>query len=210
MVPEICDNRFVYGGQIQRNAKMHVQDFADNAADVQHFLPLHSHLMGPVGIRHKVKWERHPDHSHIMFFLNDACLTLVGYPLELTGSFAYVTFVGPSVVMFRFFTQTGQVLVIKSFLPLKPLEQQVKDVWFCEPKVPRTLAKYFVDNFVRAVDEDRVVWENKIWCRQPVLVPNDGPINKCRAWFKQFYSTNSRKVASEPAGCGGQPTSIDW
>jgi len=49
---------------------------------------------------------------------------------------------------------------------------------------------------------DVAVWEEKIRRAQPALVKGDGPIQKGRRWFKQFYSDGSA-AASEPQ-------SFDW
>ncbi len=37
------------------------------------------------------------------------------------------------------------------------------------------------------VEQDIPIWENKVYLEEPVLCDGDGPINKYRKWFQQFY-----------------------
>jgi hypothetical protein len=46
------------------------------------------------------------------------------------------------------------------------------------------------------------VWEEKIRRARPMLVKGDGPIQRGRRWFSQFYSEGSKAAA--------EPKSFDW
>ena len=45
-------------------------------------------------------------------------------------------------------------------------------------------------------------WEGKIRRARPMLVKGDGPIQRGRRWFSQFYSEGSKAAA--------EPKSFDW
>jgi hypothetical protein len=38
------------------------------------------------------------------------------------------------------------------------------------------------------VEEDRPIWEHKVYVEPPLLVAGDGPIGVYRAWVRQFYA----------------------
>jgi hypothetical protein len=102
---------------------------------------------------------------------------------------AMVTLVGPnSIVYFHFFTPFGQVLLIKTYLPLEPLVQVVEDAWYSEACVPRWLVWFVVNEARNAFIDDVKIWDRKSYADKPLLVRNDGPIPKvCYDCFVAFY-----------------------
>ncbi|WP_392532297.1 Rieske 2Fe-2S domain-containing protein [Nostoc sp. C117] len=50
------------------------------------------------------------------------------------------------------------------------------------------IAKIINSDVKEAQDEDITIWENKIYCSDPILCDGDGPIMKYRRWVSQFYS----------------------
>lgn len=68
--------------------------------------------------------------------------------------------------------------------------------------MPRNLVWYIVGNWIAQYQNDIFIWENKKFLKSPFLVKGDGPMNKQRRWFKQFY-------AAQPAGGGGKD-SMEW
>jgi nitrite reductase/ring-hydroxylating ferredoxin subunit len=49
------------------------------------------------------------------------------------------------------------------------------------------LGRAFVSEITRQFEEDRPIWENKTFWKQPVLCDGDGPIAVLRKWGQQFY-----------------------
>jgi len=95
--------------------------------------------------------------------------------------------------------------MFQTHLPLvenKGMAQRVRFCWFASAGIPSALASYVVGEWVSNWWADVAVWEEKIRRAQPALVRGDGPIQRGRRWFKQFYSENSA-AASEPV-------SFDW
>ena len=62
---------------------------------------------------------------------------------------------------------------------------------FTMPKNQVDMNKLFAegsrDNIVSGVEQDIPVWNNKRFVENPILCDGDGPINKYRKWFSQFY-----------------------
>ena len=186
---------------------MHMQEFAENTVDFQHFGPLHSKMYVPFtavalpGVRavHNAKWE-HSDvvgERHQIRFINDAHISWYGWDLaKYTSLTATITFLGPgSVVLFHFPTPLGTIYLFQTHLPSSRMVQDVHFTWFAERKVPRALVYYVVGTWVSQWRNDVDIWENKIYLPRPVLVKGDGPIGRLRQWFNQFYV---------------KPASLDW
>ena len=55
---------------------------------------------------------------------------------------------------------------------------------------------------MKALEQDRKVWENKIFRERGMLVAGDGPFPAFIRWYKGFYSENSRNYLEEGAGAG--------
>jgi cholesterol 7-dehydrogenase len=73
--------------------------------------------------------------------------------------------------------------------------------WFADATMPRNLVWYIVGNWIAQYQNDIFIWENKKFLKSPFLVKGDGPMNKQRRWFKQFYP-------AQPAG--DAKDSMDW
>ncbi|KJE88389.1 hypothetical protein CAOG_00051 [Capsaspora owczarzaki ATCC 30864] len=201
-LPEIDSGWYKYRGQASQETPMHIQDFVENAADSAHFNYLHCKLSFPVAgdltfIRHETSWEPNPDIPHLSYFNDVADLYSVFSPQPAPRPVSTrVTFNGcGGVVYFRFTTPHGDIVLLKTFLPLSPLMQRVQDVWYADPRIPRLLVRYIVMEAINAFRDDISVWQNKIYSFTPLLVKGDGPIARVRRWYQQFYSEHSRAVS---------------
>ena len=59
---------------------------------------------------------------------------------------------------------------------------------FDDEKLTSTVAQAFVNEINKQVQEDRPIWENKVFVPSPALADTDGPILKFRKWYSQFYA----------------------
>lgn len=105
-----------------------------------------------------------------------------------------VTFEGPTIVHFTIETPFGVLRQIKTILPVEPFRQYVEARWYAERSVPRIVAHFFATIGAAALEQDRQVWENKVWREAPLWVSGDGPFPAFIRWYKQFYSESSRDV----------------
>lgn len=53
--------------------------------------------------------------------------------------------------------------------------------------LPAELVEYYPDIAYAAFSQDIEIWETKIYRNDPILCDGDGPINKLRKWYDQFY-----------------------
>jgi len=197
-IAELADGRFVHRGHHDGGrVKMHLIEFAENSADFAHFAPVHGQMRIPftqipvpgIRIEHKAGWALDPDRPHVSYFLDDAVLWILGRRVERAGANARITFTGPgSVVNFRFMIpDVGEIEMIQTHLPIGPLEQQVDFHWFADRRIPRLLVSYVIGNWVSQWSRDIAIWETKMYLARPMLCKDDGPVQRMRQWYKQFY-----------------------
>eukprot|EP01087_Luapelamoeba_hula_P003954 TRINITY_DN1390_c1_g1_i1.p1 TRINITY_DN1390_c1_g1~~TRINITY_DN1390_c1_g1_i1.p1 ORF type:complete len:374 (-),score=53.75 TRINITY_DN1390_c1_g1_i1:489-1610(-) len=248
LIPQLESGNYIYRGSYKsRNVHMHIQDYAENSADLQHIAPMHGQMLIPftqipvpfIQIVHVAGWttaakrkaesekgkreisveentlvttDNHTEKDgaerveeeggisgtpHIAYFADTAHLAFRGQPIPRTAAVAEVTFVGAAIYYFHFHTDIGDVMLIQTNTPAKPLEQQVEFFWWSEKSMPWVIATYVVGNWIAQWKNDIEVWENKTWLTKPLLVKNDGPIMPLRRWFaQQFYSDNSLSCAA--------------
>ncbi|MEM6954502.1 MAG: Rieske 2Fe-2S domain-containing protein [Myxococcota bacterium] len=175
---------------------MHLQEFAENSVDFQHFAPLHGKMRLPwiglpvpgLSIRHVARWEPSDAKPWEALFHDSAILEFFGRELPGTGAKATITFHGPgSVVHFEFaIPKAGRIVMIQTHSPVTPMAQRVRFRWFAERRMPRWLVSYVVGNWVAQWREDISIWENKIFRDRPQLVRDDGPVHALRRWYRQF------------------------
>jgi len=206
-VGDIEEGKLTYRGKYDQNVKMHVQEFAENSADFQHFPPLHGKMMIPwttitipsifgLTLLHRADWKQEVDTSkpHICYFYDFACLKFWGKTIKSTETNAVITFIGPALVHFTFFIPNlGKIVVYQTHLPLEPMLQKVRFFYFADRSIPNLLVSYIVGSWISQWQNDISIWENKTCKIKPGLVKNDGPIMQNRRWFNQFYSESSRR-----------------
>eukprot|EP00911_Craspedida_sp_UC1_P001448 UC1_evm2s1092 len=112
-----------------------------------------------------------------------------------------VTFEGPTIVHFSVHTPFGMLRQIKTITPVEPFLQAVESRWYAERSVPRIVAWFFGVIGAHALNQDRTVWENKMFKLKPMWVSGDGPFPAFIRWYHQFYSEHSADVGR---------TSLEW
>eukprot|EP00913_Durusdinium_trenchii_P005513 g5137.t1 len=138
------------------------------------------------------------ERTHGLFLFGHPSLPV---PLSATISKSIetnVTFEGPTIVHFRIKTPLGVLRQVKTILPIEPFKQYVEARWYAEKRVPRIIACALACIGGRALEQDREVWENKVYHKKPVLVAGDGAFLDFIRWYDQFYSEKS-KALSPPA-----------
>lgn len=82
-----------------------------------------------------------------------------------------------------------------------PIEDGVIKVWYglmvkVDNAAPndedRTLASTYEEAGVDAFAQDFEIWSNKRPCIHPLMVRGDGPFDKVRIWYRQFYNPRSQ------------------
>jgi len=195
----IDDGRLTYRGAYDAHeVRMHLVEFAENSADVQHFRHLHDRFRIPwtqipipgVGLAHSATWHADPDEPHVCWFDNQAVVTFRGKRVEGRGGHARVRFDGPGTVI-RFEIDLGgrgKVVLFQFHTPKAKLTQHVRFRWYAERHVPDGLARFVVGHWISQWEQDLEVWETKAYRTHPGLVAEDGPVIAMRRWYAQFYA----------------------
>jgi cholesterol 7-dehydrogenase len=179
---------------------MHISDMAENAADYYHFNYLHKPLALPVLRRlmhmsYDTKLYFDSEVRQRCFFENLSTVWLMKrWPFRWYTQKTIVTFDGPGLVHFDVKTPLGNIWLLKSVLPVGPFQMYSEDVWFAESRVPRWLVHLIATIARDALEQDRGVWESRLYRAAPHLVKGDGPFLRYRRWFEQFYSESSDQV----------------
>lgn len=199
-LPEVA--QYKYHGMSSELLNIHLQDFAENGADYAHFAVVHNLLTIPfadrfVYVKHTTNIEfGEGENAHIAEFSDIADLVRKkdDTKIEKAGGRATVTYFGPGFLVFKFYTKIGGALLIKTFTPIGALKVRMDDYVYA-PKGTFFLAlKYILGEAKAQFIDDIEIWERKKYVTKPLLVKNDGPILKMRAWYSQFYSSKKSIV----------------
>ena len=177
---------------------MHIAEFAENSVDFQHFAVIHSAMRIPwtniklpwVKIRHEPSWSLDAELPHISYFGDEVALEIMGRDYERARARALITFFGPgSIVKFDFDVPgIGEVTMFQTHTPVEPLKQWVTFRWYAPRHLSRFLVSYVVGHWISQWRQDLVIWKGKTYRQRPFLTGSDGPVNKMRKWYGQFYS----------------------
>src|SRR6266567_894217 len=70
---------------------------------------------------------------------------------------------------------------------------------FDDEKLTSTVAAAFVKEINKQVQEDKPIWEHKVFLPTPALADTDGPIMKFRKWYSQFYAEQPSPATGDPS-----------
>eukprot|EP00937_MAST-01D_sp_MAST-1D-sp2_P002880 g2880.t1 len=196
--------------------EQHVCEMAMNSADPFHFQTLHAPFPLPgldrvITGKHTIKQVygrglqngayAHAEHlssiterTEGLFFFGSPSLPVPFSAAASARVHTAVTFEGPTVVDFTIQTPFGEMRQLKTILPIEPFKQFVESRWYAERSVPRVVAWFFSLIGARALEQDREVWENKMYRAKPLLVCGDGPFPAFMRWYGKFYSESSAAV----------------
>lgn len=215
--PGIDSGELVYRGEHRPDdVDMHLVEFAENSVDFQHFAAIHGVMLIPwttvpvpfVTIQHDPSWELDPEHPHIAYFGDHACLEVFGKVLPQTAADARITFFGPGgAIWFQFqVPEFGDITLFHTHTPVEPLRQEVYFRWYASPKIPKPLVSYVVGNWVSNWRADIEIWENKVYRRKPMLSRADGPVARMRRWYRQFYRDGDDGSGQRPVRLAAAPS----
>ncbi|KAK3273303.1 hypothetical protein CYMTET_18450 [Cymbomonas tetramitiformis] len=209
---EEIDKAVYRGSHYPRDLRMHIQEFAENSADLRHFNCIHSSFTLPwtdiqvpgIKVNFEASWEKNAEHKHICHLYTDEWTTLFGYQVMGKGCVtAKVWFLGPAgMVLFELRTKWfGSVYMWQCHTPTQPMKLKTTFRWYSDRRMPRWMASFLVGSWVSQWQNDIFIWENKILLN-PLLVKGDGPIMALRRWYKQFYPAPKIELEKPVAGSG--------
>eukprot|EP00756_Hemistasia_phaeocysticola_P031208 Hpha_TRINITY_DN16338_c2_g2::TRINITY_DN16338_c2_g2_i1::g.57710::m.57710/K14938/NVD, DAF36; cholesterol 7-desaturase len=206
------------GAMCQLTMDQHVCEMSENSADYFHFQTLHRPMPLPgvgrlLAGRHAAHalypQDRDDDEKHCALFeeeMQDLYLLdtyKIGFMSGRTGG-AKVLFEGPGIVHFEIQaipSFLGRLRMIKTILPVEPFKLNVETRWFAEWAPPHFVS-LLASVAVGGLEQDREVWETKIYRKEPRLSDGDGPYRAYREWWWDFYSEHSSEMDN--------PDKLDW
>nr|XP_028576239.1 cholesterol 7-desaturase-like [Podarcis muralis] len=214
-LPRPCPFR----GLTEHFVNVHIEEIPENGADTAHlsFLHRHAFLSGAdlrymhspfwTFFRHHWQADWHPDpepNAHCSRLQLKHNITLFGKHFSFMDLRVSAWQVGPSLVFLVLrFPLLGQGIIVQSVTPVQPLMQQVIHRIYFQKNVPAFIAKMVLRAECSQFERDVMIWNHKQYLSKPLLVKEDGAIQRHRRWFSQFYGEKSPKITS-------QKESLDW
>ncbi|XP_044248495.1 cholesterol 7-desaturase nvd [Drosophila takahashii] len=205
---EELKEKFVYHGHNEFYINCHIQEIPENGADTAHFNAIHkeSFINGSGAKKHclslrygchhwKARWCPTPGkQKHLAeVYLN--------HTLELFGKFycfrmdVFGKQIGPSYVCLEINSLIfGKLKIFQYITPIEALLQKVVHQFY-GPRWIGPLMKIFIYGESLMFERDINIWNHKVFHRNPILAKEDASIKKFRAWFSQFYTSNSKSYS---------------
>ena len=186
-VPEFEEANSEEWGEQQRFEwfiRTHPQEMAENAADPAHFRYVHRTATMP-------KWEINYEGYTTRGVQRAKMQTPRG---EVDGAIHTASF-GPGNGTTRF---TG---ICETFLMglTTPIEENLVRVRFAFMQQKGAsgsgVGRAIIKDICKQLEEDKPVWEHKVYRPLPILCDGDGPIAKFRKWYSQFYADSEVAAA---------------
>ena len=165
----------------------HPQEVVDNMADKGHLEPVHGSI-------DMIQFENEFDGILVRQILTAGHKTLAGSGAEPMTNDTWYT--GPGILQSVMVGANPSHMLIAH----TPIDDGVIKVWYglmvkvdnAEPTAEdRALASNYEEAGVDAFAQDFEIWSNKRPCLHPMMVRGDGPFDKVRVWYRQFYNPRS-------------------
>nr|XP_060613230.1 cholesterol 7-desaturase nvd-like [Anolis sagrei ordinatus] len=216
---EMLSHEWVFRGITEHYVSAHIEEIPENAADVAHLAFLHGpSILSGVDLRYsntqfwaffkhywQAQWQPEPEpEAHCSKLFMKHYVTVFGKRLRLLDLTLHVKQVGPALVFIIFeHPFLGRGVIIQSVTPVEPLLQQVVHRMYYQRNIPAFVPKFILWGERVQFERDMMIWNNKQYLSKPLLVKEDGPIQRHRRWYAQFYSEGSVKP-------NGPATGLDW
>ncbi|CAN7990856.1 unnamed protein product [Ixodes pacificus] len=192
-------------GSFEHVVHCHIQDIAENGADLGHFNQIHraSSLVDGKEFSKNLgeSWKGRLFTHHW-----DATWTSAGQ----TGVMKAVSSVevlgmrpkhlryyiearqhGPALVTISVQGKAGNYVAVQSLVPEGPFKIRMQHRLYFEPGTNWVVRLFHTMAMRHMVDRDAEIWNHKIFLKQAALVKEDKTIAAFRKWYSQFYSDNS-------------------
>lgn len=168
-----------------------LQEMAENTVDPAHFRFVH-------GTDEVAECESYETDGHTATMLSKQTYVT---PRGVTEGRIDVYSFGPGVAK-TWFTGIVDAMLVATSTPIDGDTTIVRFNFtvrkFDDEKTTSTVAKAFVSEISKQIQEDQPIWENKVFLPVPALADGDGPIAKFRRWYSQFYAEDY-EVPTSPA-----------
>lgn len=171
---------------------VHPQEILDNVSDVRHLSLLHGS---------GVLWYENEVDGHILHQRQGGYALSGTEPSPLNRYSTDVRYVGPALLVSRYFTARSDEHFMVQMIAHTPVEDGLTRLWQASMlKSPKEVIDEEVRETARRSNEqlkegfmeDFEIWANKKPALDIMQLPTDGPFGKSRIWYRQFYSPRAR------------------
>ena len=189
---------YIYKGFVENITDCHINDIAENGADVSHLQTVHYPFVFPsmtpiLSHTWKATWNAgEGERVHIADMTVDQNMCFLGLSLP-GGVHVEIQQVGLSLVLLDMKTPLGRLFVIESVTPISPLKQRVLHTVYADPAVPSFLVQLVMNAHIIHHEKDVPIWANKkyLGSGEALLIKSDSNISLYRRWAKQFINDKS-------------------
>ncbi|XP_049515937.1 cholesterol 7-desaturase nvd-like isoform X1 [Dermacentor silvarum] len=192
-------------GQFEHRVHTHIQDIAENGADMGHFTQLHVasalvdgvHFKKTMGETWKGRILQHQWATNWSPFKHEATVAIDSYVTFLGWKSKYLCYniearqVGPALVIIRVHGYRTNVTLIQSLIPEGPFNIRMLHKLHFEPRMSWLVRWIWIIMLRNMVDRDGIVWNSKAFLKKPMLVKEEQSVASFRKWYSQFYSASS-------------------
>jgi 3-ketosteroid 9alpha-monooxygenase subunit A len=178
-VPEYSSEDWITPVRREWKIRTHNQETAENVVDKAHFRYLHGTQNMPES---KLDFDGHKIHM--------ITPTTMKTPAGLVEGQVESNTVGLGFSTTRF-TGLVETLLMGCVAPIDDEFVHLRFTFTVKKlagaDVMSHVAKAFVAEITRQLEQDKPVWENKIYLERPLICDGDGPVGQFRRWAHQFY-----------------------
>jgi 3-ketosteroid 9alpha-monooxygenase subunit A len=179
-VPEANQEEWTPFWRKRWQVRTHNQEMAENVVDTAHFKFVHGMKIVPEP--HVVE----ADSPHLRMVTK----TIMETPSGEVGGELAVDCLGFGFSTSRF-TGLVRTTVVASITPIDDDDVDVRFSFAVHKEhgadVAKGVGKAFAREIARQLEQDKPIWENKIYQERPLLCDGDGPVAVFRRWCKTFY-----------------------
>ena len=177
---ELKDTTWAVSRKVEWTVNTHSQEMGENSADPAHFKYVHGTASFP-------EWETTYDGP----FSRGVQRADMATPKGIVPGAIHICSAGPGHQWTRF-TGIAETFLMSMITPVSNDQVHVR-FCFAQPlkdgKIPeRGVEAAIIADIVKQLNEDKPIWEHKIYRDKPILCDGDGPIAKFRKFYSQFYA----------------------
>jgi phenylpropionate dioxygenase-like ring-hydroxylating dioxygenase large terminal subunit len=203
--PDLDDQPYSEWADYEWTIKARIQELSENDSDVSHAPALHGFVDEPAEIDLKIDgaecnwrlraklhysafgvptwmpWLPRDFATDILVRRSGLCLGWIRQSTRLPGGFKFDT---QTMAATTPIDDTSVRLLLRHRVARTPLAP-----------VTAMMRRSYAAMFNRTLEQDIVIWENKIYRMRPAVSKSDGPILRFRKWTRQFYPEGHYEAA---------------
>jgi len=203
ILQKVVNKSMVFHAFQENHVEAHIQEIPENGSDSAHFGILHVEFRVLKLLKYIFTHEwtcsawapcEAPENHKAKFRIGHRLL-FFGRCVPFSHLEVEVWQIGPSLVVLNLSHMLGDFIITETVTPIAPLFQRITHgIYGKNNMFTRLVAISFLSIFTEMFTRDMMIWRNKTYKSQPILVKNDGNIMPFRRWYRQSYPKKSAIV----------------